>query len=310
MKDLSMPITEKEISKLVNRTIKSPIRIASLNDIGLDQNNFLEAYSEFFKELPWDLYDPRRIQIQFLKEIFPKEADQIHQHFKNYFVGEIGLVAFESWLDRLSPTQRKDFDAIKPWRRRSIAQFLIDQIDEEPTLTRELVDQFEQSLDPNDFRSWPRIFEESPSHHVENEAFAQLMKAVAKIVKEVRPKAKGVRMTAHFMSVKATPKKPGDNSPEGAHEDGADFIISALVINRINVDGGASQVIEKTEAGNKEVIFQHQLAPGEFIFQGDSRDELIYGTDLWHHVTPFHLSDQAESEGWRDIIGFDINVIT
>ena len=111
------------------------------------------------------------------------------------------------------------------------------------------------------------------------------------------------------MSVKSTLENPGDNSPEGAHEDGADFIVSALVINRINVEGAESQIIEELPNGKKEVIYKRILQPGEFAFQADTGEEKTYGNDLWHHVTPFYVVDKSKRDGWRDIIGFDINVV-
>ena len=95
---------------------------------------------------------------------------------------------------------------------------------------------------------------------------------------------------------------------EGAHEDGADFIVSALVVNRINVNGGESQILEMLADGKKEIVFKRTLAPGEFVFQADTGEELIYGNDLWHHVTPFHIADESKGEAWRDIIGFDLIV--
>ncbi len=115
-------------------------------------------------------------------------------------------------------------------------------------------------------------------------------------------------MTAHFMSVKAQPGIPGDNAPEGSHEDGADFIISALVVNRINITGGMSRVIEKLPSGEKEVIFEHTLQPGQFLFQADTGEEKHYGNDLWHDITPFFTADE-NSESWRDIIGLDITIL-
>ena len=140
--------------------------------------------------------------------------------------------------------------------------------------------------------------------------FHNLLKEVFAVVKsKSREKVSKLEITAHFMSVRALPQIPGDNSPEGAHEDGADFIISALVVNRVNLKGGESQIIELVKSGEKEIICRHTLQPGEFAFQADSKDELVYGTDLWHHVTPFHMADEKGADAWRDIIGFDINIL-
>lgn len=107
------------------------------------------------------------------------------------------------------------------------------------------------------------------------------------------------------MSVKARKGVPGNNSPEGAHEDGADFIVSALVVNRDHILGGKSQVFEKLANGKMVNIFERELQPGEFLFQADTGEEKHYGNDLWHYVTPFYV-EEGVSEAWRDIIGFDI----
>lgn len=306
---LTFPVSEEDVSRLVGRSVLSPIRVSSLEHIGIDQEKFLSTFSTFFEALPWDPYDPRRLRVEFLKEIFPEEADEINVLFKAYYLGQIKFIMFEKWTNRLNDEQQKKLNAIQPWRRRSVAQFLIEDNGNDIIITRETVEQFAQEVSGNDYRSLPRVFEESPKEHVENELFYQWMKQIFLLTKKVRPEAKGVRMVAHFMSVKARPEIPGDNSPEGAHEDGADYIVSALVINLKNVKGGESQIIEKLEDGTKENIFSHRLLEGEFIFQGDSKDEIIHGTDLWHHITPFALDNETLGEGWRDIIGFDINVI-
>ncbi len=306
---LTFPLSEKDISRWLGRDVYSPIRVSSLNHLGIDQKKFLELYTSFFEELSWDPYDPRRLRVEFLKNHFPKEKDTIQTFFKSYYLGEKKIDVFNPWIKKLSQKEKENFNKIQPWRRRSVAQFLIEEKNKEIIITREKVDQFAQDVMGDDFRSLPRVFDEALKKHVENELFFSWIKHIYQLTKEVRPQAKKIRMVAHFMSVKARPQKPGDNSPEGAHEDGADYIVSALVINRINVKGGESQVIEQLENGNKEIIFRHTLAPGEFIFQGDSKDEIIHGTDLWHHVTPFAINDESINEGWRDIIGFDINVV-
>ena len=306
---LTFPVNEEDVSRLVGRDVLSPIHVSSLEHLGINQKEFLDTYSSFFEELAWDPYDARRLRVEFIKQIFPDEASEIQALFKPYYLGQIHLNKFDTWINRLTEKQAETLEVIQPWRRRSVAQFLIMQNGENLKITRESVEQFAQEVAGDDYRSLPRVFEESPKEHVENELFYEWMRQVFFITKKVRPEAKGVRMVAHFMSVKARPKKPGDNSPEGAHEDGADYIVSALVVNLKNVKGGESKIIEQLEDGSKEIIFSHRLLEGEFIFQGDSKDEIIHGTDLWHHITPFALDDETKGEGWRDIIGFDINVI-
>ena len=151
--------------------------------------------------------------------------------------------------------------------------------------------EFVQSLEANDIRAWPRIFDQTDDALVDNPLFYSFLHEVARYAQKVTPhiQIKELTMTAHFMSVKAKEGVPGNNSPEGAHEDGADFIVSALVINRQNIIGGESQVLEKLIDGSMVQIFNRELQPGEFLFQADTGEEKHYGNDLWHYVTPFYV---------------------
>ncbi len=286
--------------------------MSNLKELGLDPKTFTKFFSPLFSELSWDPYDLRRLQGEFLMKAFPKDKVIIEKRLPDYYIGKKDKRTYNKWIKQLSKKKLAQFDAIKPWRRRSVCKFELTELKSGIRIKRVEVPQFAQEVSGNDLRSLPRVFDESPAKHVENELFYQLMKEVFTVVKNARAsigkKVKKVSFTAHFMGVQATSDKPGDNSPEGAHEDGVDYIISALVINRFNLKGGQSQIIELKPNNKKEIIFRHTLKPGEFIFQADSRDEIVYGTDLWHHVTPFYLANKANGEGWRDIIGFDLMV--
>lgn len=306
MKKNQLPISELDISKQVGRSIKSPIRIANLSQLGIDQKAFLKKFAPCFEELAWDDYDPRRLRVEFLKKTFPKQKAAIHQFFKAYYTGQKDWTTFKKWTSQLSPTQLKEIKVIQPWRRRSVAKFNIQQTKKGFSIQRHPVPQFAQAVDDTDVRSWPRVFQEAPASHVENSLFHQFLIQIFRQVQAVESTIEKASITAHFMSVKATSDTPGNNSPEGAHEDGAAYIVSALVINRFNVSGGETQILEKRRGGKKDIILRHILQPGEFAFQADTGEEKIFGNDLWHHVTPFYKTDKKKGDGWRDIIGLDI----
>jgi len=310
---MKLPVDEKDISKKINRKIKSPILASNLSELGIDTDGFLKYFKPHSSELAWDPYDARRMQVEFLIKKFPKDKEVLASRLPNYFTGKKDKRSLRKWISKLNKKNRSEFEKIQPWRRRSVSKFILSENKKGIKIKRTAVPQFAQSVDADDIRSLPRVFEEAPAHHVENEYFYTFLKAIFKVVQNVRSKVglkvNKISMTAHFMSVKATSTHPGDNSPEGAHEDGADYIVSALVYNRINLKGGQTQIIEKLDSGKKEIIFKHTLHEGEFVFQADSGDEITYGTDLWHHVSPFHISNPKKGEGWRDIIGFDIMVL-
>lgn len=302
----TLPITEKEISKKIGRKIKSPIRISNLQQLGLPQEAFIQQFAPFFEELAWDRYDPKRLQLAYLVDRFPKDKKKLHALFKAYYTGETTLAPFKKWRKQLSKKERKKFEAIQPWRRRSVAKFRIKQTKKGFSIKRLSATQFTQAVDETDIRSWPRVFQEAPIHHVENSLFYQFLIQIFRLVQSVEGNIKKVDITAHFMSVKATADAPGNNSPEGAHEDGAAYIVSALVINRFNVSGGETQILEKRKKEKKKMILRHILQPGEFAFQADTGEEKVFGNDLWHHVTPFYKTHPEKGDGWRDIIGLDV----
>ncbi|MFK7920429.1 MAG: 2OG-Fe dioxygenase family protein [Bacteroidia bacterium] len=306
---MQLPITQNTISAQLGRTIHSPILIDSIERFdGLVAERFLEFFGPMAQDFQWDYYDVRRLQMEILTAAFPNDPT-LRSRFRDYYSGQQEVGILQDWISKLSQEDQNAFAAIQAWRRRAVAQFLVEKTSKEIEIWREMVPHFQQDTNDKDIRSLPRIFAECEHKYTENEMFQSLLKGVFSLVEQTRPDLQKIKITAHFMSVKAVPKKAGNNSPEGAHEDGADYIVSALVLNRKNIIGGETQIIEQLNNGEKEIICRHTLQPGEFTFQADSRDEITYGTDLWHHVTPFRLKNETISEGWRDIIGFDINVI-
>tara|TARA_Y100001958_G_C21196533_1_gene523790 strand:- start:269 stop:946 length:678 start_codon:yes stop_codon:yes gene_type:complete len=96
------------------------------------------------------------------------------------------------------------------------------------------------------------------------------------------------------------PNLESHNSMEGIHKDGADYIISATVLNRFNITGGYSSIYDN----NKNRLDTYLLNNNDFIFQNDK--------DLYHYVSPIYyqpLTDATVNEGYRDIVGIDIKFI-
>ncbi len=301
-----LPITEKEISETTQSPVFSPILCADLSFFGIPKDEFLPQFSESFQAMAWDYYDVKRKQLELLKE---HNIEIPFDSFRNYYQATdqnqqsflASLITDQSLIDKCL--------TIKPWRRRSVCSFDV-KCDEDISLSRIQPSAFSQEVDAEDIRSLPREFQQTANEVADNIHFHSFIKKVAAYAQQVTPHIdiKQLTITAHFMSVKARQHVPGNNSPEGAHEDGADFIVSALVINRQNITGAKSQVLEKLPDGKMINIFERELQEGEFLFQADTGEEKHYGNDLWHYVTPFYVTDPLK-ESWRDIIGLDI-VIT
>jgi len=123
-----LPATEKTISKKIGRKIKSPILVSHLNDLELDAKSFTDFFSPLFAELSWDPYDVRRLQGEFLMKAFPKDKSLIAKRLPDYYVGKKDKRTYLKWIKQLSKNKQKQFDAIQPWRRRSVCKFVLTEL--------------------------------------------------------------------------------------------------------------------------------------------------------------------------------------
>lgn len=110
----------------------------------------------------------------------------------------------------------------------------------------------------------------------------------------------GLSIVVHHVRIVTKLNRPISNSPEGIHQDGFPFIVSAFVVEREKVSGGISTIFgpdKKTE------IFTTTLLPGVGLLQADQ------GSDLWHRVSPIYVDTEKFRDvksGYRSSIGFDI----
>ncbi|MEL7268399.1 MAG: 2OG-Fe dioxygenase family protein [Bacteroidota bacterium] len=299
-------ITEKEISAKLGREIKSPIRVGQLSDLKMSNTTFIETLKPFFDELEDDLYLVKENQIAYLKKIFHEDSLILEDLRKEYFHGAIGLDALNSWVFRLDEPQKQVFESLSQiTRQRNIATFMLYAQDSGFSIERLESTGFEQNVD--DFRTWERVFKEAEPKMVENELFFRLLLEIGSLVKSIHPEVKRLKVTSHFMRTISYEKIRGENAPEGIHEDGAKYIMSALVVNRTNCKGAESQIFEKLGIDKHDTIYTKTLEPGEFIFQADTGEEKTFGNDLWHYVTPLQPLNAGQT-GVRDIVGFDIDL--
>ena len=107
-------------------------------------------------------------------------------------------------------------------------------------------------------------------------------------------KIKNVNISLHQVRQITYPNISAHNSPEGIHQDGADYIVSAFVLNRINISGGDSIIYNK----DKEEIYKTIIYNGEGIYQEDK--------EQWHYIEP--IESINNKMGFRDILGIDIAI--
>ena len=155
-----------------------------------------------------------------------------------------------------------------------------------------------------DYRGEPRSFELIEPMNVDNlwlkdfltqvSALAVLNECIKDDVCVLDSRIKGLTVDVHQVRQVAYPGHKSHNSPEGIHRDGADYIVSALVMNRINIRGGDSIIYDK----DKKEIYRTLLREDEGIFQEDR--------DQWQHVSGIEPTNNYL--GFRDILGVDIIV--
>ena len=115
----------------------------------------------------------------------------------------------------------------------------------------------------------------------------------------------GLQVDVHQVRQQCYQGVSAHNAPEGIHRDGADYIVSAFVVQRKHVRGGVSTILSQ----DKDPIFSTTLQEGEGLFHEDR--------ELWHYVEPIENEDEdlgnrdivTRGVGFRDILGLDITLL-
>lgn len=292
---------ENQISARLGFTIPYPIRVFGLRGLGVDQLSFIRELAPTFSMLNWDQYDVKRGQVAVLKDCFPKEHHRLDAFLVDYYAGRSSLQGVGDLIRQMSLADRWKMERVRPRRKRSIAKFVLHYL-ERWHVERIPAQSFAQNApsEAGDIRALVRIFDEADDFVAMYSGVRHLLECVADMVKEFRPGVKELTVTMHQVCIFAELEFGGDNSPEGIHQDGSDYIVSAFVVERDGILGGESVVYgpdKKTE------YIRHTLLPGQGLFQADK------GTSLWHYVTPIREDPATPpTYGKRSIFGFDVDV--
>lgn len=289
---------EKMLSHHTGSDIGYPIRLFDLNSCGINSSRFINAILPSFYQLKWDHYTVKQQQLALLLRWFPKKREEIIAFFSNYYIGHTPFEVIRDILVDLDTQSYQHLQSISPYRRRSIASFVLfrEQQQQIWAITRRSSNTFTQRT--NDYRMLPRRFPTMSGVVTEHPDFKKLLTYLAQLVQSIRPEIQRLQLVCHQVSLVACPDSPADNAPEGVHQDGADYIVSAIVCERRNVQGGTSIIYGPDKQTSYLTI---TLQPGQGIFQADQ------GSGLWHDVTPIVFdSTSYGDDGVRNILGFDI----
>jgi len=291
---------EVELSRTLSRDVPI-LRAFNLETFGVDRESFLRAMRPTFSVLHLDPYDAKRAKVDLLKKRFPQHADRLNGFLGNYYANKEDLAAVYDLLRELDDQDRNELDRIGMTgrRKRAVARFNVQYGGGKWNFERIAGERFRQNVEAGDPRALVRVFHEMETLVADHPQVRHLMECFAELVRERHPDCKKLRMNVHQMFIFADILSAGDNAPEGIHQDGADYIVSALVIERAGILGGESIVYGPDK---KTVYFRRTLAEGEGIFQTDK--------GLWHYVTPIRENPAVPPDyGHRSILGFDMDFV-
>lgn len=277
------------------------VREFTLDELGVAVADAARRLRPYFDALPWDLYELRGRQ--WARLYWDAAAPSADAGLKVAFLdGRVALDELPAFR-RLSDARAAGVAGLRPRRRRAIAAFALERTarggGDGWRVRREAAEAFEQA--ESDFYPGRRRFAAMDERAIADDAFGAILLSLPDRLAETGVDARGIRVVCHQVALAATADTPGHGAPEGIHQDGADFIVPALIVHRENVEGGVSRVFRRTADGALHPVYARALEPGHALFHADR------GTDLWHDVTPITPADPSRP-GLRSSLGFDVNV--
>lgn len=302
---------EKDITTINSSSIaentECAIKHFSLSDLSL-QSGSLDSMGLWKSDLEPDNYLVRQAQIERLISFAGvSDCDEVLTEY--YLTGS--TAALDRALLKFPEEICEEVRAMDPSRFRSIAAFNIaksgkgwevyDALPGERRIT--FPGQALGKVDESrlEFRKYPRSFKKTDLEIQMSEEVGAFLMYILHSVGEVNPDLWFLSVMMHLTDNRvADASRIVSNSPEGIHQDGFPYIVSAFVIERKNIEGAESQIFTLPVGSKKYVpVLESTLMPGNGIFQPDS------GTDLWHLVTP--MTPVKGKVGSRFTVGFDID---
>lgn len=277
------------------------LRFTSLEKLGIDQDKMITELIPSFWRLEPDIYDSQREKMRFLMEKAGHEAcksPQMQQRLVQFYANELKLDDFTEVAHLLSTRERDTLNAICATRRRAATAFELSLKNQSWEIAVGNLGPFVQdNVDRNDVRAVPRFFPPVCQSVTGSDCLRKFLTSIAWLTHEVSS-AKKMRMVLHQIRVIADNVRAGDNAPEGRHQDNANFVVTAAILERKNITGAESIV---SNSDGSRVYFSRELQVGELLFHADTPSQ------LWHDVTPMRPLKGC-AEGSRSRFGLDIHV--
>jgi len=279
------------------RIKRSPINEFNLCDFGIDLGTLLQAIGPTFDSLALDIYEKRRQEVVFLKSRFPEHLPVLNAFFLDYMSSKAKLSDLSDLISALSGGELFALERVGAVRHRSIAKFDVsfhEQVGTVVKLERVSAAGFVQKTSKNaDFRALPRYFEEASEQVAGNSAVQKLLRSVASKVKEQHEEPlHSLEITLHQVIVSVDAETPFI-LPDGIHQDGADYIVSAIPVIMTGVVAPLSTVYD----AHLQPMLETRLGIGQGLLHDDRH--------YWHSVSTLFSSGAA---GKRGTLGLDVQV--
>jgi len=266
-----------------------------MEQLGL-QRGFLDSVAAYAAQLPWDAYDVARRR----RQVLQRHASILAPAQRALLEDDDAApdAVWNAVRDHLPSVLRAALERIQPHRRRAMRKYDARRVSTACWQLQPLED--------------PHFVQPAAAARAPHRVFAPIaaaltyhpdtLRLVAGIAETIHQRCAATRLQLVLHQMLTIARGPGaaEPAPEGLHQDGADYILSALVIRRRGVHGGASRVY-RGSAG--PLLLEHTLGEGEGLFQPDA------GSPLWHEVSALHAED-PHGEGQRMILGIDAHVLS
>lgn len=277
-----------------------PISVFSLSELNIDLSKLQNKLQKFYNQYEPDRYLLQQSKINALQQVIKNIDQNLLYDIYNGFITDDELI--KKFMPAVPIRTLEQITSLQPTRWRLISEYDIVWNDKWK-VTRVTSKPFEQNKaliagNSDDYRLSPRQFKELPDELFDDD----LKNMILYIANKIRSSNKSInklKFVIHHTMVYSLLTQISSNSPEGVHQDGMDYIVSALVVDKVNISGGKSIIYGEDK---KTPIFEVELQSGYGLFQPDAN------TNLWHEVTPITLIDE-KNVGFRSIIGFDVEIV-
>jgi len=270
------------------------------------------SFDEAWEDADWDGYDVRKKEAEYAFEhddtLGAMDAVEKNTLLCRYYEGtdEEAMQPMNEALKRLEEENRhvRVLKSIEPDRKKLTSEFTLSLSEAGKwQIQRKKSEGIKQAVAKQDVRSIQRIYGEIPESVAATPAFRNYLENQVQIALSEDHSVRKLDIEVWYMSTTARPAQPGDNAPEGYHQDGYWLIDNQVIRRDPEITGGESIIYYRdTETGEIQKLYGAQLQPGEHMCMRDD------DTPLYHDITPFYVNPVdvrigGPKEFRRDILG-------